>query len=324
MTAQNSKRWLLRRCASIIAIGASVLATGATPASAADIPYYDPGVSSPATLNTFAAECGIVLFDQTGFQGKKICAPAVAGFSDGWFPLEFAASYLGGDMNWTRKISSIQVRPGLTVEMSDGYSRRTFRADTPDLGDFNDRATGVRVYREGFVSHNVAAGRSVTTNNAASCTSSQGPQKAVDNSVASIYTNKWCATALIAPLDPGRYPLTLRIDLGQERLITGAVVHHAGDGPLTAPLGINLLRTQREPDYYNTYRFTIKTSRWANGPWDTWSFQNTYFADVTNHDLRDPESGGYGPARYVLLEVTAPTYFPPFVARIQEFEVLGF
>lgn len=327
MIGHNAKRRLRRRCASIVATAATVLAAGATPARGADIPYYDPGVQAPAYLDTFRAECGVVLYELAGYQGKKICGPAVTAFSGRTpHPLDYiSAAKLGADMNWTGKVSSIQVRPGLTVELNRSYyTSRYFRADTPNLGDFDDSATSVTVFREGWETPNLAAFRPVTTKNAASCTTSQVPAKAVDTSVASIYTNKWCATALVAPLDPGRYPLTLQVDLGQTKVITGAVVHHAGDGPLTAPLGISLLRSQREPDAFNTYRFNIKTSMSPDGPWQTWSFQNSYFADVTNHDLRGPVTNGYGPARYIQLEITQPTYFPPFVVRIQEFEVLGF
>ena len=66
---------------------------------------------------------------------------------------------------------------------------------------------------------------------------------------------------MIAPLDPGRYPPTLEVDLGVVKVITGVVLHHAGDGPLNRLLGLHLVNTQREPDAYNTYTSPIGSTR---------------------------------------------------------------
>lgn len=334
MIGQNPRRRFVRRAASIVGIGAIALPAiiGAPPARAAGfgdtLPNYDPGVHG--TINQPWANCGIVLFENVDFQGKKLCGPLTTSITTPQTPLDASnASLLGGDMDWRKKVSSIQVRPGLQVEMwgytyGRGYHRRTFYDDTPNLGDFDNAVDAVRVVPISFSTTliNAAAGRPVTTKNAVSCTADQGPEKAVDRSVASIYTNKWCAQAMIAPLDPMRYPPTLEVDLGAVKLIKGVVLHHAGDGPLGALLGLNLLKTQREPDAYNTYMYTIRTSMYPDGPWNTWSFTNPYFADVTNHGLVEPATGGLLPARYVRLEVTRPTFFGPYVVRLQEFEVM--
>jgi len=336
MIGQNSRRRFVRRAAAIVGIGAIALPafTGVRPALAAGygdtLPNYDPGVQG--AINQPWANCGIVLFENINYQGKKLCGPLTTSITSPQTPLDVSnASLLGGDMDWRKKVSSVQVRPGLELEMwgytpGPGYHIRTFFDDTPNLADFDNVVDAVRVSPiiGATTLISAAAGRPVTTKNAVSCTADQGPEKAVDSSVASIYTNKWCAQAMIAPLDPLHYPPTLKVDLGTVRVITGVVLHHAGDGPLNPLLGLNLLKTQREPDAYNTYRYTIKTSMYPDGPWNTWNFTNPYAADVTNHGLVSPVTGGRSPARYVQLEVTAPTFFAPFVVRIQEFEVLGF
>lgn len=301
---------------------------GVTPASAvesygAPLPNYDPGVHG--TIRHDLANCGIVMYEHTNYQGKKLCAPALGNaFQTGLFSLGLnVAANFGADMHWNGQISSVQVRPGFRLELwilSPAAASRSYLFDTPDLGDFNDRATHVSVgaYNWGEGNNNAADGQPVTTTNAVTCNGSQGPEKAVDNSVASIYVNKWCgaSTTLVTPW---LTPPTLQVDLGADRLISGVVVHHAGDGPLSHLL--NLVKIQRESDLYNTRAYNIKVSSSPTGPWTVaGSFVNTWNADVSNHRLLRPDNRLYR-ARYVQLEVTVPGSID-WVARIQEFEVL--
>lgn len=324
-----------RKPASLLGAVAVMMAgvgIGATPASAAEVygaplPNYDPGVHG--TIRHDLANCGIVMYEGINYQGKKLCAPALGdNVLSSLFSLRLnQAANWGGDMDWQDKVSSIQVRPGFRLELyrlGSITTQRSYSADTPDLGDFNDRANHVRVaayLTVGEGNNNAADGQPVTTKNAVSCNSSQGPEKAVDNSVASIYVNKWCGSAT-ALLTPWLTPPTLQVDLGADRFISGVVVHHAGDGPLS-PL-LNLLgpvKVQRESDLFNTKAYNIKVSSSPTGPWTVaGTFANTWSADVSNHPLVRSDNRLYR-ARYVQLEVTLPSSLD-WVARIQELEVL--
>jgi len=307
----------------IIAVG-----LGAAPAQAAGsfLPGYDPGVRG--TIDYGIANCGIVLFEAANFKGKKICAA-----EERWPLSQPYVARVGGDMEWREKVSSVQVRPGYVLMLEDKqFLLRGFQADVSNPGDWNDRAWTMWV-TEAFDlqdgNNNGSIGRPVTAMNAVSCTPlptvllDERPEKAVDGSVASIYTTKWCGSS------PGvvvggvlNKPPTLQVDLGllpsgNARLINGVVVHHAGDGPLT------ILKTQREPDTLNTLKYTIKVGNSSTGPWTTiGTFDNPNRADLTNHLLRGDGNTLYR-GRYVQLEINVASAIDR-VARIQEFEVLVF
>ena len=193
MIGQNSRRRFVRRAAIVGTVAIALAAiTGVPPTLAAGygdtLPNYDPGVNG--TINQPRANCGIVLFENANYQGKKLCGPLTTSLTSPQIPLDPAnASLLGGEMDWRKKVSSIQVRPGLQLEMfgytnGPGYHTRTFYDDTPNLGDFDNAVDAVRVTPILFAKTliNAAAGRPVTTKNAVSCTADQGPEKAVDRS----------------------------------------------------------------------------------------------------------------------------------------------
>jgi hypothetical protein len=126
-----------------------------------------------------------------------------------------------------------------------------------------------------------------------SCNGDEGPEKAVNGSVSGGNSDKWCS------LGGNKF---LRVDLGASHSVNRFVVKHAGAGG--------------ESTSANTRDFTIQTS--VNG--STWTTRATVTgntASTTTHDIAAVN------ARYVRLNVTAPTNTDDTAARIYEFEVYG-
>ncbi|MFI7578641.1 family 16 glycoside hydrolase [Micromonospora sp. NPDC049497] len=136
---------------------------------------------------------------------------------------------------------------------------------------------------------NLALNRSATADS--SCATTEGPEKAVNGSVAGGNADKWCSKGT------SRY---LQVDLGSSQSVNKFVVKHAGAGGENAA--------------WNTKDFTIATSTDGSN-WTTRATVTGNTASTTTHDVTAVT------ARYVRLNITAPTSTTDPAARIYEFEV---
>ncbi|MBM0256149.1 ricin-type beta-trefoil lectin domain protein [Micromonospora sp. 4G55] len=126
-----------------------------------------------------------------------------------------------------------------------------------------------------------------------SCTTTEGPDKAVNGSVAGGTTDKWCSKGAT------KY---LQVELGASTNVNRFVVKHAGAGG--------------ENTAWNTKDFTIATSTDGSN-WTTRTTVTGNTASTTTHDIAAVT------ARYVRLNITAPTSTADPAARVYEFEVYG-
>jgi hypothetical protein len=142
-----------------------------------------------------------------------------------------------------------------------------------------------------FPPNNLAKGKPAT--GSAPCTSSEGPEKAVNGSVTLGNSDKFCSTAATK---------FLRVDLQSSYSLTSFIVRHAGAGS--------------ENPIYNTRDFTIETSLDGN----TWSAAATITgnaANVSSHPVA-PRN-----ARYIRLTIVHGTQENDATARIYELEAYG-
>ena len=136
---------------------------------------------------------------------------------------------------------------------------------------------------------NVALNKPATADS--SCNANEGPAKAVNGSVSGGNSDKWCS------LGTSKF---LQVDLGSAVNVQSITVRHAGAGG--------------ESTTWNTRDFTLQVS--TNGTtWTTVSTVTGNTASVTVHPIT-PTS-----ARYVRMNITAPTQTTDNAARIYEFEV---
>ncbi|MFF3607726.1 GH92 family glycosyl hydrolase [Streptomyces sp. NPDC002463] len=124
----------------------------------------------------------------------------------------------------------------------------------------------------------------------APCSTSEGPEKAVNGSMTGGSSDKFCSLATSK---------WLQVDLGSSRPLYKVVVKHAAMGGESSSL--------------NTKAFTIKTS--TDGT--TW----TTVATVTDNTAATTVHAVSATARYVRIEVTTPTQTTNQAARIYELEV---
>jgi hypothetical protein len=127
----------------------------------------------------------------------------------------------------------------------------------------------------------------------APCAATEGPDKAVNGSVSGGNADKFCSLAL---------PSFLQVDLGSSQPLTSFVVKHAEAGG--------------EQAAFNTKAFTIQLSNDAN-TWTTPVTASNSTAGVTTHAIAATS------ARYVRLNVSAPTQNTDTATRVYEFEVYG-
>ncbi|QGN49624.1 DUF1080 domain-containing protein [Micromonospora sp. WMMC415] len=138
---------------------------------------------------------------------------------------------------------------------------------------------------------NLALNRPATADS--SCAATEGPEKAVNGSVSGGNGDKWCSKGATKHL---------QVDLGAGRDVNRFVVRHAGAGG--------------ENTAWNTKDFTIATST-DGSTWTTRTTVTGNTASTTTHDVTAVA------ARYVRLNITAPTSTTDVAARIYEFEVYG-
>ena len=136
---------------------------------------------------------------------------------------------------------------------------------------------------------NLALNKSAT--GSTSCSSSEGPEKAVNGAVSDWTSDKWCSTAASK---------SWQVDLGGAMAITTVKLSHASAGP--------------EPASLNTRDFNLQVS--VDGT--TWTSVATVAGNtdaVTTHTFAPTA------ARYVRLNITTPTQNGDPAARIYEVEV---
>jgi hypothetical protein len=125
------------------------------------------------------------------------------------------------------------------------------------------------------------------------CASTEGPDKAVNGSVSGGNSDKFCSLTV---------PSWLQVDLGSPQQVASFVVKHAEAGG--------------EQAAFNTKAFTIQLSNDAN----TWSTPVTVANNSTGVSTHAISATS---ARYVRLNVSAPTQTTDTATRIYEFEVYG-
>ena len=124
-----------------------------------------------------------------------------------------------------------------------------------------------------------------------SCNANEGPAKAVNGTVNGGNTDKWCSLGATK---------WLRVDLGASTSVGRLVVRHAGAGGESAA--------------FNTRDFDLQVSP-DGTTWTTVASPRGNTANVTTHTIT-PVS-----ARYVRLNVIAPTSNADTAARVYELEV---
>ena len=138
---------------------------------------------------------------------------------------------------------------------------------------------------------NLALHRVATSS--APCSATEGPDKAVNGSVAGGTSDKWCS------LDATKF---LQVDLGSAVSVSRLVVQHAAAGG--------------EASEYNTRDFSLQISS-----------DGTNFASVANVTGNTASTTVHNfvatSARYVRLNVTTPTQTTDAAARIYDLEVYG-
>ncbi|MBI4178050.1 discoidin domain-containing protein [bacterium] len=137
----------------------------------------------------------------------------------------------------------------------------------------------------------LAVGKTYT--GSATCGPNESPDKAFDGKIAGSLYNKWCSMAS---------PKYLQVDLGTNCELTEFVLYHAQAGGEIAG--------------WNTRNFNIQVSL-DGKDWTTPVTVSGNSADITTHPVDVKK------ARYVKLNVTAPTQTSDPAARIYEFVVRG-
>jgi predicted alpha-1,2-mannosidase len=187
--------------------------------------------------------------------------------------------------NWLRYAD---IGAGATLNYTTGPSAGAWGTGAGDVPpSFTDGATQPPAAPN--LGPNLALNKATTSST--TCGAAESGAKAVDGTL--VGNSKWCS---------GVAPRFLTVDLGSNQTVSSAVLKHAGLGG--------------ENTGWNTGAFTVRTST-DNVTW-------TAAASVTG----SRSSRTYHPftprtARYVRLDISAPTNNTDTVARIFEFEVYG-
>lgn len=174
-----------------------------------------------------------------------------------------------------------------SLNLNAGTNTISYRYDQGDTGYIN--LDFITVAGGGGTGANLALNKPATSDSA--CNANETAAKAVNGSVSGGNSDKWCS------LGGSKW---MQVDLGASSSVGRFVVKHAAAGG--------------EPATFNTRDFNIQVS--TNGT--TWTNAVTVTgntAGTTTHDIAATQ------ARYVRLNVTAPTSSTDTAARIYEFEV---
>jgi hypothetical protein len=217
----------------------------------------------------------------------------LGGENTGWNTGAFSILTSTDGTSWTNRVSVSGNRSSRTYHPIAGVSARYVRLDvTTPANDGNGaaRIDEFEVYGGGTSGPaNVALNKAATADS--SCNASEGPAKAVNGTVTGGTTDKWCS------LGAAKF---WQVDLGSNFTVQSITVRHAGAGGESAT--------------WNTRDFTLQIS--TNGTsWTTVATVTGNTASVTNHTLTPAT------ARYVRMNITAPTSTTDNAARIYEVEV---
>jgi hypothetical protein len=192
------------------------------------------------------------------------------------------------DQFWTRVIDVTGANKVMTAHALPPTAARYVRLNVTNGGsDGVARIYELEVY--GLSGTNAALKKTATSTPA--CSTSETAPMAFDG-LAAPYSTKWCSTLS----DPTKY--WLQVDLGASTTLKWFTLRHAGF---------------QEIPGYNTKNFTIQTSN-DNATWTTVVAQTNNTANITAHAIT-PVS-----ARYLKLNITAPSVNGDSRARIYEFE----
>ncbi|HEX6683033.1 MAG TPA: GH92 family glycosyl hydrolase [Candidatus Limnocylindrales bacterium] len=216
----------------------------------------------------------------------------LGGETTGWNTGAFSISTSVDNQSWTSRVNVSGNRSSRTHHPIAAVSARYVRLDvtTPsNNGNTAARIDEFEVYGGTGGPVNVALNKPATADS--SCNANEGPAKAVNGSVTGGTTDKWCS------LGAAKF---WRVDLGASFAIRSFTVRHAGAGG--------------ENTAWNTRDFTLQVSSdGTNFTTVATVIGNT--ASVTNHPITTVN------ARYVRLNITAPTSTTDNAARVYEVEV---
>jgi hypothetical protein len=217
----------------------------------------------------------------------------LGGENTGWNTGAFSIHTSTDGSAFTQRVSVSGNRSSRTYHPIAAVTARYVRLDVTTPANNGNGATRIaefEVYGGGTPGPtNVALNKAATADS--SCNANEGPAKAVNGTVTGGTTDKWCS------LGAGKF---WQVDLGSNFTVQSLTLRHAGAGGESAS--------------WNTRDFTLQVS--TNGTtWTTVATVTGNTANVTNHPIT-PVS-----ARYVRLNITAPTSTTDNAARVYEVEV---
>jgi uncharacterized repeat protein (TIGR02543 family) len=190
--------------------------------------------------------------------------------------------------NWKTAVNVTNNKNSATVDNITALSARYIKLNVTTPTQTTDPAA--RIYEfQVFGPSNMALNKPATVDS--TCNPSQTAAKAVDGNI--VNDSKWCSKS------SNRW---LQIDLGSVKQVNQFVIKHASEGGETAS--------------YNTRAYNIQVST-DGTKWNK-------VVNVTNNTSGiTVDQVTTIPARYIKLNVTAPTQTTNLAARIYEFEVYG-
>jgi len=216
----------------------------------------------------------------------------LGGETTGWNTSAFTIATSTDNATWTTRVNVSGARSSRTYHPIATVTARYVRLSitTPaNNGNGAARIYEFEVYGPGGATTNVALSKAATADS--SCNANEGPEKAVNGSVSGGSSDKWCS------LGSTKF---WQVDLGTAYPIQSFTLRHAGAGG--------------ESTSWNTRDFTLQVS--SNGTsWTTVVTVTGNTASVTTHPIATTT------ARYVRLNITAPTSTGDTAARIYEVEV---
>lgn len=272
-------------------------ATGSTPCAASEGPSEafdgELGVSSKWCSTTAGTKfLQVDLGASTNVSSFVVKHAGLGGEQTGWNTGAFNIQTSTDGTNFTTRVTVSGNRTSRTYHPISTATARYVRLNvTTPTNDGNGaaRITEFEVYGGGGGPTNVALNKPATADS--SCNANEGPAKAVNGSVSGGTSDKWCS------LGATKF---WQVDLGSPFAIQSFTIRHAGAGG--------------ESTSWNTRDFTLQVS--SNGTsWTTMATVTGNTASVTNHPITTTS------ARYVRLNITAPTQTTDNAARIYEVEV---
>lgn len=277
--------------------------------------YYDAD-NAPSTPNYWFQVCNgtpdaLVDCQDTGWITSSTWTVPAGVMSWGKTSFWSIAVYDGANMSYLEgpyAVTPVVAQPSVTGHLAVTSDNTDIVGLNPQVGNYSSTVVDASVpvpgpplqvrrtynsqdYRGSGSDNNVALGRAASGSTV--CTTTQGPEKAINGSTSGGLDDKWCSSA------SSRW---LQVDLGTNRTVRSFVIRHAGAGG--------------ESSAWNTRDYNIETS--TDGTvWSTAVTVTGNTANVTTSTITART------ARYVKLNVVTPTQDGSASARIYEFEVNG-